>query len=162
MTISILNYQWQNAFNPFQCSVRSLFNVFHLPSNHKAIKTLHTSFCLQPQYTEPKEKLTSVQQTLELTFSSLRSSLPPLWTIHSRVSCIPRSFIKVWFFVFNCFCVVFIFNNVCVICSLLCGFCIQCLCGFINPWFNTIVSTSSSVEIQHICEFTLYFPADHA
>ena len=77
--ISILNYQWQNAFNPLQCSVRSLFNVFHLPTNHKAIKTLHTSFCLQPQYAEPKEKLTSVQQTLELTFSSLRSLLPPLW-----------------------------------------------------------------------------------
>ena len=74
-----LNYRWQNAFNPLQCSVRSLFNVFHLPTNHKAIKTLHTSFCLQPQYAEPKEKLTSVQQTLELTFSSLGSSLPPLW-----------------------------------------------------------------------------------
>ena len=83
-------------------------------------------------------------------------------TIHSWVSCIPWSFIKVWFFVFNRFCMVCVFNNVCVICSLLCGFCIQCLCGFINPWFNTIVSTSSSVEIQQICEFTLYFPADHA
>ena len=75
----ILNYRWQNGFNPFQCFVRSLFNVFHLPSNHKAIKTLHTSFCLQPQYAEPKEKLTSVQQTLELTFSSREPSLPPLW-----------------------------------------------------------------------------------
>ena len=75
----ILNYRWQNAFNPLQCSVQSLFNVFHLPSNHKAIKTLHTNFCLQPQYAEPKEKLTSVQQTLKLTFSLLGSSLPPLW-----------------------------------------------------------------------------------
>ena len=75
----ILNYRWQNAFNPLQCSVRSLFNVFHLPSNHKAIKTLHTSFCLQPQYAKPKEKLTSVQQTLELTFSSREPLLPPLW-----------------------------------------------------------------------------------
>ena len=83
-------------------------------------------------------------------------------TIHSQVSCIPWSFIKVWFFVFNRFYVVCVFNNVCLICSLLCGFCIKCLCGFINPWFNTIVSTSSFVEIQQICEFTLNFPADHA
>ena len=75
----ILNYRWQNGFNPLQCFVRSLFNVFHLPSNHKATKTLHTNFCLQPQYAEPKEKLTSVQQMLELTFSLLGSSLLPLW-----------------------------------------------------------------------------------
>ena len=46
--------------------------------------------------------------------------------------------------------------------SLLCGFCIQCLCGFINPSFNTIVSVTTSVEIQHTCEFTLYFSAEHA
>ena len=77
--ISILNYRWQNAVNPLQCSVRSLFNVFHPPTNHKAIKTLHTSFCLQTQYAEPKKKLTSVQQTLELSFASLGSSLPLLW-----------------------------------------------------------------------------------
>ena len=74
-----LNYQWQNAFNPLQCSVRILFNVFHLPTNHKAIKTEHTSWWKQTQYVEPKEKIPSVQQMLELTFSLLRSSLLPLW-----------------------------------------------------------------------------------
>ena len=75
----LLNYQRQNGFNPLQCSVRSLFNVFHLPSNHKVKPTLHSSFCLQPQYAKAKEKLSSVQQTLVLTFSSREPSLPPLW-----------------------------------------------------------------------------------
>ena len=42
----LLNYQRQNGVNPLQCSVRSLFNVFHLPSNHKVKPTLHSSFCL--------------------------------------------------------------------------------------------------------------------
>ena len=70
----LLNYQRQNGFNPLQCSVRSLFNVFHLPSNHKVKPTLHSSFCLQPQYAEAKEKLSFV-----LTFSSREPSLPPLW-----------------------------------------------------------------------------------
>ena len=108
MAISILNYRWQNAFNPVQCSVRSLFNVFHLPTNHKAIKTLHTSFCLQPQYAEPKEKLTSVQQTLELTFSSLGSSLPPLWKNSFRGKLFSMKLHQsVVFFVFNRFCVIF-------------------------------------------------------
>ena len=138
----ILNYRWQNAFNPLQCSVRSLFNVFPLPSNHKAIKTLHTSFCLQPQYAEPKEKLTSVQQTLKLTFFSREPSLLPLWNNSFTGKCNSMKLHQSYnVLVFNRFCVFCVLNNVCVICSLWCGFCI-------NHWFNTIVSTSSSDEIQ--------------
>ena len=38
-----LNYQWRNAFNPLQCSVRFLFTVVHLPTNQKDIKTEHSS-----------------------------------------------------------------------------------------------------------------------
>ena len=126
----ILNYQRQNGFNPLQCSVQSLFNVFHLPSNHKVKPTLHTSFCLQPQYAEAKEKLTSVQQTLELTFSSREPSLPPLWNNSFTGKCNSKKLHHSHnVLVFNRFCVFCVLNNVCVICSLWCGFCI-------NPWFT--------------------------
>ena len=38
-----LNYQWQNAFNPLQCSVQFAFNVVHLPTNQQDIKTEHSN-----------------------------------------------------------------------------------------------------------------------
>ena len=119
-------------FNALSEASSSLFNVFHLPFNHKAIKTLHTSFCFQPQCAEPKEKLTSVQQTLELTFYSREPSLPPLWNNSFTGKCNSMKLHQSHnVLVFNCFCVFCVLNNVYVICSLWCGFCI-------NPWFNCI------------------------
>ena len=134
----ILNYRWQNDFNPLQCSVQSLFNVFHLPSNHKAIKTLHTSFCLQTQYAEPKEKLTSVQQMLELTFSSREPSLPPLWNISFTGKC--NSMIKVIMCLYLTVSVCFVYWIMSVW-SALCGVVFVLILGL-------IVSTSSCDEIQ--------------
>ena len=44
-----LNYQWQNAFNPLQCSIQFVFNVVHLPTNQQDIKTEHSNWLLQTQ-----------------------------------------------------------------------------------------------------------------
>ena len=71
-------------------------------------------------------------------------------SLHSRVSCFPWSFIKVWFFVFNCLCVVFVFN-VCVVFSM------TLVCGFIDPSCNTIVSLTTSVEFGYIWVYFIFF-----
>ena len=64
---------------PFNALSEASSMSFTYPPTTKLSKLFTLVFFLQPQYTEPKEKLTSVQQTLELTFSSCEPSLPPLW-----------------------------------------------------------------------------------
>ena len=61
--------------------------------------------------------------------------------IHSRVSCFPWSFIKVWSFVFNR-CGI---NLCCVVLYCVVPCCVV-LYGFINPSFMSIVSVTTSVE----------------
>ena len=148
---------------PFNALSEASSMSFTYPSTTKLSKLFTPVFVCNPSTQNQKKSSPLFNKRLSSPSLHVNHCCCHCGTIHSRVSVIPWSFIKViMFFVFNRFCVFCVLNNVYVICSLLCGFCIKCLCGFINPWFNTIVSTSSSVEIQQICEFTYNFLADHA
>ena len=61
-----------------QCSVLFRINELHLPTSQKPIKTDKTP-TLQTHYAKETHPIPSVLPSLELTFSPLGTSLPPLW-----------------------------------------------------------------------------------
>ena len=125
---------------PFKRSARSLFNVFHLPSNHKVKPLFTAAFVCNPS--TQKQKKNSPLFNKRSCSLSLRVNhrCRHCGTIHSRVSLIPWSFIKVIMCLYLTVSVCFVYWTMSVW-SALCGVVFVLILGL-------LVWTSSSDEIQ--------------